>query len=200
MKKILLLSCFLFATISLWSQNVGGGLQLGFNASQVDGDGVGGFNRAGFSVGGFVTYELQKNLHIRPEILFEQLGSATRQQLILSTNHISIPLLIQASIPISLDDGVQRIQVVAGPVIGILLSAKDFNDDVTASLNRTDFRITAGAAYRFSEQWSISLRYGYSLTSFVKVNTPLSAALLVGARAGVAHHYANFSLNFHLAE
>lgn len=173
-------------------------MSVGLNASQVDGDLVAGFGKAGLVLGGFVTYELSDRLTLQPEILFEQLGSATQVTgLLLNTNHISVPILLQATIPVDWGNGEQNIQLQAGPVIGILLSAQDQNRDLTAALNRTDIRAVAGVGYRFTDRWSLLVRWGYSALSFVPTNSTIGQLLAPG-RSGLFHHYFNFSLRYHL--
>ncbi|MCB0835600.1 MAG: PorT family protein [Bacteroidetes bacterium] len=193
MKKNGLLFLFLILCFSFLSaQNLGGGLSIGLNASQVDGDEFRGFNKAGLSFGGFVNYQFTDILSLQPEILFEQLGSANQQMLLVHTNHISFPVLAAANIPIDLGESVHEVQLVAGPVIGLLLKAKDFNVDITDRLKRVDARITGGVAYRMGSI-SLSLRYGYSLNTFAKGTNNIGLFL-----SGPFHHYVNFSLRLHL--
>ncbi|MEZ4775991.1 MAG: porin family protein [Bacteroidia bacterium] len=194
MKKIL----FLFV-LSIWffnseAQNLGGGLSLGFNASQVDGDNFRGFNKAGFSVGGFVTYPLNDRFSLQPEILIEQLGSANQQQLIVQTTYFDVPVLLSATVPIELGETTQEIQVVAGPVIGVLLGARDFNFDITNQIKKVDYRATAGIAYRLGRA-SLGIRYGYSLSTFAKGTSNVGLFL-----TGPYHHYVNFSLHYIIKE
>ena len=86
MKKLILSICFLFILCSLSAQNLGGGLHIGLNGTQVDGDNSAGFNRAGLVVGGFVSYAVSDNFELQPELQFEQLGSANDGGLIVKMN------------------------------------------------------------------------------------------------------------------
>ena len=193
MKKLLLLG-LLMVGCNLYAQNVGGGLVLGFNASQVDGDEFRGFNKAGYSVGGFVTYKFTEQFALQPEILIEQLGSANQQQLIVQTTSASIPILGNFTVPLDLGESVHEIKVVAGPVIGVLLSARDFNVDITDRLKRMDYRVVAGIAYRLGRA-SLGIRYGYSLNTFAKGTSNVGLFL-----SGPYHHYVNFSIRWHLLD
>lgn len=194
MKKICLLLVSSLFFVPMLAQNLGGGLSLGFNASQVDGDNFRGFNKAGFSVGGFVTYPINDRFSLQPEILVEQLGSASQQQLIVQTTHVDVPVLLSATVPIELGETTQEIQVVAGPVIGVLLGAKDFNVDITDDLKKVDYRATAGIAYRLGRV-SLGIRYGYSLNTFAKGTSNVGLFL-----TGPYHHYVNFSLHYIIKE
>ncbi|MDX2246777.1 MAG: outer membrane beta-barrel protein [Bacteroidia bacterium] len=194
MKKYFFLLIAALLGSSAQSQNLGGGLVVGFNASQVDGDDFRGFNKAGLSLGGFVTYPINDRFSFQPEILVEQLGSANQQQLIVQTTHADVPLLLNITVPIELGETTQEIQVVAGPVIGVLLRAKDFNVDITNNLKRVDYRATAGIIYRMG-RFGLGIRYGYSLNTFAKGTSNIGLFL-----TGPYHHYVNFSLRWFIAE
>ncbi|MEZ4829459.1 MAG: porin family protein [Bacteroidia bacterium] len=194
MKNIGLLFLFIGLACGLYAQNLGGGLVAGFNASQVDGDNSRGFNKAGFSLGGFVTYPLNDRFSLQPEILIEQLGSANQQQLIVTTTQADVPILLTANVPIELGETTQEIQIVAGPVVGVLLGARDFNVDITNQLKRVDFRILAGIGYRLGRA-GLGIRYGYSLNTFAKGTYNVGLFL-----TGPYHHYVNFSLRWYIAE
>lgn len=198
--KHLLLWVILLSSLSLLSaQNLSGGLVLGFNASQVDGDNDGGFRQIGPSVGGFVQYGLGDRLVLQPEIVFEQLGSVAKGGGFgIRTTHISVPILLSTEIPIDFGDGDREVIVQAGPVIGILLGAKDIftGVDFSPAYRNSDLRAVAGIGLGFSERWSVVGRYGYSIISFLGAGSR-PAYLRTGA-PGLFHHYVNFSLRYHL--
>ncbi|MEM6764636.1 MAG: outer membrane beta-barrel protein [Bacteroidota bacterium] len=176
------------------AQNLGGGLHIGLNASQVDGDNSGGFQRAGLIVGGFVSYALSENFEIQPELQFEQLGSANDGGLIVKMNYISLPLMANVYVPIELFGKTQDFQFNVGPVIGLLLKAEDLGGEITF-LDNVDYRAMAGITFR-SGNTAVSMRYGYSLTSFAG-STQGFPFLSPGAR-GVFHNYVSFTLRIYL--
>lgn len=185
------------AALPSLAQNLGGGLLLGLNASQVDGDEFVGFNKAGLQVGGFVYYQFSEALKLQPEIVFEQLGSGTEQFLIVNMNYISLPVLLNLRVPVSIGSTEHQIEVHAGPAVGILLSARnDFGQDITDAFDGTDFRAVAGIAYRLGDL-SLAIRYGYSLASFLPGQGRGSPILRQGA-VGAFHNYVSFSLRWHL--
>lgn len=193
--------CLLFAAIltfygltsQLLAQNFSGGLQVGGNVSQVDGDEQAGFNQAGLSLGGFLVYELSDHFAFQPEILFEQLGSRRQGLLILRTNHISLPLLLRYQITLDLADQQQVLDIHAGPVLGYLFSASsDFGQDVTPQLNRYDVRVVAGLEYRFSASLSVMMRYGYSLLPFYRPGG--GGNVFNAAPTGLWHQFITFGL------
>ncbi|RMG69085.1 MAG: PorT family protein [Bacteroidetes bacterium] len=200
MKKLfaLLLPILLFSLLP--AQNLGGGLILGFNASQVDGDAVGGFRQFGLSGGGFVTYRIHEQMHLQPEILYDQLGSRDRGGFFsLRTTHISIPVLFAYTLPVDLGSGYQDLILEAGPVVGVLLAARDNNSgaNYTSTYTNPDFRAVVGGEYRFSDRWAFHMRWGYSIVSFLRSG---SRPIYLSINApGLYHHYVQFSLRRYLS-
>lgn len=181
-------------------QNLGGGLSLGFNASQVDGDGVGGFRQVGLSLGGFVYYDLSDRLRFQPEVLFDQLGSRDRGGFFsLRTQHITVPLLLSLQVPVDLGNGLHDIHFEAGPALGVLLMGRDnyTGADYSATYRNPDLRVLGGFGYDLSARWAFHLRYGYSAISFLRTgNRPI---YLRPDAPGLYHHYVTFSLRYHLS-
>lgn len=190
-----LLLSLLFALTASQAQNFRGGIQLGLNASQVDGDGSGGFNQAGIAGGGYLRYRLNDRWGIGPELLYEQLGSADRLGKILRSHHISVPVMVSVEAPIDLGDMQQELEFMAGPVGGYLIQASDFNLDITRSLNRFDLRAVAGLAYHTGD-FSFLVRYGYSVFPFQggRINGVLFP------QGGPFHHYVQFLVRLQLTE
>ncbi len=186
--------------VSLPAQGLSGGLHLGANASQVDGDLSAGFNQVGLSLGGFVSFQLNDPLSLQVEMLYEQLGSARQGTLILRTHHISLPILLRYTVPIELADGKHHLDLHLGLSPGYLFSAKDEWSDVTEQLQRYDLRSIAGVEYRFSERGSLMMRFGYSVLSFLDTNAPLSSNLLGPGKSGLAHNYITLGLRLWLIE
>ena len=71
---MVLLFCGLL-TLSVQAQNFGGGLILGLSTSQVGGDNLGGFNKAGLLTGAFVNSNISSLLNIQMEMTYIQKGS-----------------------------------------------------------------------------------------------------------------------------
>lgn len=193
--KYLLIGCLLSAVwLPLTAQNFGGGLLVGFNASQIDGDNFSGFNKAGLSIGGFVDYELTKNVLFQPEIQFDQLGSANMSEPLAKMGYITVPLMLNVTLPISIGNSTQEIQFHAGPAVGLLLYGRDgLNIDISDGLKQYDVRALAGAAYLMNRV-SFAIRYGYSMLSLAKGGR----SSFLFPLGGPYHNYVNFSLRFHL--
>lgn len=201
MKKLYIILLLAFAGLSgLQAQRFTGGLLLGLNASQIDGDGWGGYNKAGLSVGGFVRYPINRMLGFQPEFRYEQLGSATPELLLLKTSHLTMPLFLTAQTSVELGESSREFAFHIGPAAGLLISARDWiGFDYTAALRRFDLRAVAGFDAEIIKNLSISVEYGYSIASFVEVNQPGINNLFVGGRRpGLYHRYASFALRYHL--
>ena len=176
------------------AQNLNGGITLGMNASQVDGDFSGGFNQAGIRVGGFLGYQLSKNFAVQGQLLYEQLGSAGGNQggRIIRANYFSFPLLGVVDLPVILGEKEYLIQFQAGPVVGVLLDSKDFFGEFV-DLSSPDLRVLSGFAFALGKN-ALTLHYGYSLTS-LSGKSQGNPILTPNAR-GLFHNYVSFGLNF----
>ena len=189
---------FLFSNLPfLQSQNLGGGISIGFNASQVDGDLYAGFNKAGLVAGGFAYYQLSEKFYIQPEINFEQLGSASNQTgLIVKMNYFSFPVLLRLDLPVKIGESRNDFQFIAGPVPAVLLSAKDIDDVEIVFIDKWDLRGVFGVAYQAGNT-HFGLRYGYSLKSMISKS--LGIPLLQPGARGLFHNYVSFNLGFHFS-
>jgi hypothetical protein len=193
MKSKLIFFLFLLLSSTLGAQNIGGGLVAGFNTSQIDGDGIGGFYKAGLNAGGYLYYPFSDAFALQTEILFDQLGSANKGILIARLNYVTVPVLAQVSIPVQMGNVDQQIQIQAGPGFGILLGSKDdFNNSVNG-LRKLDLRVQGGVEYRFVPALGVNIRYGYSLLSMFQTDSPL-----IIDRNGWFNHYISFSLRLRL--
>ncbi|MEM6632437.1 MAG: outer membrane beta-barrel protein [Bacteroidota bacterium] len=198
MKNLLRYSLFIFvmciACILCNAQNLKGGITLGMNASQVDGDFSGGFNQIGIRAGGFVGYKISENFSLQGQLLFEQLGSAGGNQggRIIRTNYFSFPLLAVVELPILLGEKEYIIQFQVGPAVGVLLDSKDFFGEFV-DLNSPDLRGLAGFAFALGKN-SLTVHYGYSLTSLA--GQAQGNPILTSNARGLFHNYVSFGLNF----
>ena len=199
MIRCLLFCCFLGSPF-LYGQGLDGGIHLGGNATQVDGDQSAGFNQAGLSLGGFVEYDLTETSSLGVEILYEQLGSARQGVLILRNHQFSLPLLFRYHLPIELGQDTHTITLMAGASPGYLFSARSEFGDVTDLLQRFDLRAVAGVEYQFSDSFSMLMRYGYSVLSFLDTSAPLSSNLLGPGKIGLAHNYITLATRFLLIQ
>src|SRR5689334_3120325 len=75
--KFLYLSTFVFLLVVYQAnaQDFKSGLRLGVNAAQINGDGMGGFNKPGFVGGLFVRYDFTQRVSGQFEMLYSAKGS-----------------------------------------------------------------------------------------------------------------------------
>ena len=98
MKKIVLL-LFIITSINGFSQNFKGGLITGIATSQVSGDNLGGFNKAGLNLGVFTQISFSDIINLKIEMNYIQKGSKNpkiNQNYIpdISTSYIEIPISV----------------------------------------------------------------------------------------------------------
>jgi len=165
--KFAILLCCGFLSISIHAQNFGGGLILGLSTSQVSGDHLGGFNKAGLLVGGFIDLQLNKTLKGQMEMTFIQKGSNNpnmneNSYSDISLSYVEIPLLLkyQQSSTIAIEGGIET---------AFLISASD-NDiygqisaNSTKEFNTTDISIFIGMDYSINPRLILNSRISNSI-------------------------------------
>lgn len=148
-------------------QSFKAGLLGGITTSQVDGDHLSGFHKAGIKAGGFVRRQISARSSLQFEIEFIQKGSQLpvnddgvfyRMRL----NYMEVPLLYQFSLG-------KKWNLEAGFAFATLLSAKEedqFGEITTAPpFHRYDYLVCAGGNYAITNHLLLNLRYTYSVTS-----------------------------------
>ena len=99
MKNKLLLFLFTFFTFFSFSQNFKGGVIGGVSTSQVSGDNLGGFNKAGLYIGVFTELPISTIANIKMEMNFIQKGSnnpkMNKNEIPdISTSYVEIPISV----------------------------------------------------------------------------------------------------------
>jgi len=167
LKKFTILLCCGFLSISIQAQNFGGGLILGLSTSQVSGDYLGGFNKAGLLVGGFIDLQLSKTLKGQMEMTFIQKGSNNpnmneNNYSDINLSYVEIPFLLkyQQSSTIAIEGGIET---------AFLISASD-NDiygqisaSSTKEFNTTDISIFIGMDYSINPRLILNSRISNSI-------------------------------------
>ncbi|NEN21891.1 PorT family protein [Cryomorpha ignava] len=143
-------------------------IHAGITASQVQGDGLSGFNKLGFTGGlgitttfstkwdgGFELNLIQKGSIKRPD---PDAGNYTKYSMLL--NYIQIPVYGKYKVN-------SKLSFLAGPAIGILISSKeeDMNGELTGTpdFEKLELALILGAEYSFSEKWAAQIRLEQSL-------------------------------------
>ncbi|TDO69899.1 outer membrane protein with beta-barrel domain [Flavobacterium chryseum] len=162
MKKIILcaiaIMTFGFTNAQSTKLGVKGGLNL---STLVGGDVESAKSVVGFHVGGFAEIKIVEKFAIQPEILFSTQGTKVESvfgnDFDLKLNYLNIPVLAKYYI-------VDKFSVEAGPQLGVLLSAKADDNDIKEFSKSVDFGFNVGAAYHFTDNLSINLRYTIGLS------------------------------------
>ncbi|MEM1135454.1 MAG: outer membrane beta-barrel protein [Bacteroidota bacterium] len=179
------LLCYCSFTSALYAQEFKGVLIAGASAAQIDGDDLGGFDKAGFQLGAGVSFPLSEKFLIQPEMMFSQKGSKARENepfFNWQLNYIDIPLILNYVFSKSID-----FQVGLGA--NYLLSAR-FDDgsgfiDQSEAFKTIDFAGNIGIEYHFSELISGNIRLTTSLANSGKFENYYNRTL-------------NFTLRYHL--
>ena len=171
-KKFAILLFCGFLSLSIKAQNFGGGLILGFSTSQVGGDDLGGFNKAGVLVGAFVNKSISPLLSFQMEMTYIQKGSGnpnitdgehpdiSKPYILLS--YIEVPLLLQyqQSETLKIEGGLLSAYLIDGyykdesgkmPIVNVNPFIK------------YDIGLMIGLDYKFSEKLSLNTRISNSI-------------------------------------
>ena len=169
-KFAIILSCG-FLTFSIQAQDFGGGVILGLSTSQVGGDNLAGFHKAGLLVGVFANKSITELLSFQMEMTYIQKGSNnpnmnnpehpndSKQDISLS--YIEVPLLLQyhQSDKLKIEGGVLTAYLVDGHY-------NDFNGKMPNAINpfiSYDIGLLLGIDYKYSENISLNTRIGNSI-------------------------------------
>lgn len=160
-----------FITTFIFAQNIKGGLTLGFNASQVDGDEVFGYHKYGFNTGAFATIPLAHNFSVSIETLFNQKGAYQRPwitdslsgQYKLILDYLDVPVLLQYT-----DKDI--IKFGAGFSWGRLVTFKEWEHgnrvnwaNSNGPYKSSDFDIVVDFQFKLFRGFYYDFRYAYSL-------------------------------------
>ena len=171
-KKFGILLCCGFLSISIHAQNFGGGVILGLSTSQVGGDNLAGFNKAGLLAGAFANTPISELLSFQMEITYLQKGSNNPNinnsehpnylKEDISSSYIEVPLLLQyhQSIKMKIEGGVQLAYLINGYY-------NDLNEEIPIHsvdpFIEYDFGLLLGIDYKYSEEISLNTRLSSSI-------------------------------------
>ena len=161
MKKLLftfLLVPALF--LSAQAQRAGVGLKAGVNMSSINGPDVSNAEaRVGYNIGVLANFPLVAGVSLQPEFQVSLQGEGDRGQ---GDNmgllYLNIPLMAK----VMLGDA---FYLQFGPYAGILLNAKQGDNDLKKSFNTFDGGVGLGLGYHFAGPLFADLRYLYGLTT-----------------------------------
>ncbi len=158
-------------SLTSFAQKFHGGIFAGINASQIDNDSYGGFNKLGLNAGAFVSREIMQNLNWQMELKYSSRGMYHHPTI--TQNFIDLSNLRYIELPISVHYFYnEKIQVELGFAPDMLLSEyyEDENGildpEYAPDLRRFGVNVFAGAYYYFIENMAAGFRYTYSAIPF----------------------------------
>jgi len=172
-KKVLLpvlLVLFIVAIRSAHAQRILGGISIGMNLCQVDGDQFYGFNKAGLNFGPMVILPFGKNKSwsVSMELLYSQRGSYHKGSTDstyyrLNLDYIDIPVMLHFTDKKIISAGV-------GICYGQLIGHKESYlyitpDSLKGTLLPYDLSVVGEASVRIWNRFWLNVRYQYSMLS-----------------------------------
>ena len=164
MKKIFFLIILFIFQFNSSAQEFNAGILSGLSTTQVSGDNLAGYNKAGLIIGGFVNRDISQSLALQIEMMYIQKGSSNPkvENLIAEINleYIEIPLILvlKSSEKINFDFGIHISALIDGyykDIYGILENQIEFSDD--------EFGAIGGMAYKLNEKMSLCTRLSNSI-------------------------------------
>lgn len=168
--KAIILLFLIISPFLVSSQNFNGGIILGGNMSQLDGDGDGGYSKLGFLGGALVSLQVSEKSSFQMEMEYIGKGSRVDSLLIdgvkndfyFSFYYLEIPLLYQFSFN-------RRLSLEAGPAADILLgSYEESNGQEQPSvipLRPVTLSGIFGGSVFLTQHLKFNIRFNYSILS-----------------------------------
>jgi len=162
--------CLVFLFICLpficSAQRFKGGLVLGLNASQIDGDNMKGYDKAGLVAGTYVYTRLAKHWNIQMELRYSGKGSSSPKNATTfernRLNYIELPLLVQYEL-------IKNIDLQCGLSAGYLFHATHNIDDGSGyndfkeSFNKIELAGFGGVNLTSLDPILFNIRFSYSI-------------------------------------
>lgn len=163
MKKTIILLLIIFP-ITLYAQRFKGGLMLGMNVSQIDGDNWGGYNKAGIVGGAYVSTAFTNKWGAQMEIRYAQKGSANPlydpDRIRYRLQYIEVPVLAKY-------EPFNKFEFQLGLLFGYLFDAKRNDgygyEELDDQPDETDVAFLAGINYKLTQRINGNARFSYSL-------------------------------------
>jgi len=168
-KKYILFLVLFGAVITLSAQQFHGGVMGGIAGTQVAGDKLSGYNKAGIFLGGYVNLDVGDKSSMQMELTYFQKGSRENPKeknnyysYLLRVNYIEMPLLYQYK--------AGKFIIEAGPSAGFLLNYyEEENQDVISDYPgyikpaRFTLQVNLGFSYFITEHIGVGLRTNNSM-------------------------------------
>lgn len=159
-------------------------LHAGLAGTQVEGDGLAGFDKLGFQAGLGIHTAINSNFDLGFEINLLQKGSIRRPNPEIGDYDAYKMALLYAQVPVFLRyNATPKLSFLAGPAIGFLLSAKesDFYGPIPTDpeFNRIEFSGILEIQYNLTQKISAGIRTDQSLLP-IRSKGPTNSNRLIG--------------------
>ena len=171
LKKFAVLLFCGFLALNINGQNFGGGFILGLSSSQVGGDNLAGFHKAGLLIGIFANKNISEYLSFQMEMTYTQKGSNNskmndnshpyylRQDISLS--YVEVPLLLKYHQS-------NKLKIETGVITGYLIDGyyNDISGEMPNNMNpfvNYDIGVLIGIDYKYSKNISLNTRLSNSI-------------------------------------
>ncbi len=156
---------------------------LGMNASQLDGDGLYGFNKLGLSVGGRLSYTSTSIYDLSLEMLYSQRGSSTQifgatESDRIELNYLEFPIIFSLRDWLVEDEGYYKVRAETGISYGYLFGVSVPSSFDELNFKKHDVSWIVGAGLNITKRIGFSVRYTTSLYNMYKVPTAAEDNLL----------------------
>ncbi|MFH0895540.1 MAG: porin family protein [Bacteroidota bacterium] len=195
--KFRFLFFFLFVSIAgMQAQSFNGGLLGGISASQISGDGLSGFDKAGIIFGGFTRWDFTEKTAFQMEMAYVQKGSRRNADpnkgsyfwYRLRLDYIDTYFLFKYTI--------KKVLLEAGPSFGYLIRQQEEGTGISQPRDffHQDISLNAGLGYKINEKLRFNLRYGetFFMTPVRKKDAESSSFFI----RGQYHSVLSFTLQY----
>lgn len=182
MKNALLLILYICFTQYIYAQQPKGfvaGVLFGLNATQIDGDAMGGFNKLGLRGGFYVQRNLNKKMAYRIEMAYSQKGSKRIYDEFGAvggiwdkaiSDYIEVPLLLKYH-------AYKKIDALGGISTGYIIRKKvenyTYGEASSDFFRKLESSFIIGVSYPVNSKWSVEARYQQSILSVAKSHFPI---------------------------
>lgn len=198
-KRLQLFLVFTFLFFEANSQNINIGAIAGVNATQVTGDGYGGFNKAGILVGGYANFDLSEKVNLQFEINYSEKGSRRNPKtdegdtdfFLFQMNYIEVPLMAR----LENNRFTYEVGVYYGQLINSYLEDENGPFEIppeTNQLKDRDLGGLVGINFNFTEHLIMNWRYSTSVLPVRNFDSGASFRF----KSGLLHHSICFTLRY----
>lgn len=173
--KISMVLAFLALTIASKAQDrFNGAVVFGFNAAQIDGDNLAGYDKLGLMGGVKLDYRLDNPWYLSLELLYSQRGSQSELRSDgsvplrkINLQYVEIPLLIRYKDWWVPEEGYYKVDAEAGFSYAYLFNSNSSQGSFsweTDDFSQNDISFTLGANFYVNKHWGFGARYTRSIT------------------------------------